>query len=358
LISPPLNLSTVDNAMVGWWERVSASEVSNHSLWISTGERLPEAGDYVQVSSLEPIGIGEWTRYRYIDLSEFSGEDLVYLAWRWEGTLADDWYIDDVEVRALGPDIITSLSAVAPEPPLAPGDSVTIEVTIENLTAGSGDNLTMSLDLPEGGGQFDDATPTVPTVDPMGTVTVQATLNLDSDLAENRYLPITVAIADDTIQWESSHSILIGTVSLFEAELSLNEPGDVEVVLGVGDPENPTWSTEVWSDELEPGPQSIQLDVTDQFDLLPPQPGSNRWFVQVESEVGLTVLSSRLNYGEEVYEAQENTVVFPSFPEQIFIPEPPAFTVLSQSPVLAHQVTTVYPFPFTFKIVVPILKVK
>ena len=144
----------------------------------------------------------------------------------------------------------------------------------------------MSLDLPEGGGQFDDATPTVPTVDPMGTVTVQATLNLDSDLAENRYLPITVAIADDTIQWESSHSILIGTVSLFEAELSLNEPGDVEVVLGVGDPENPTWSTEVWSDELEPGPQSIQLDVTDQFDLLPPQPGSNRWFVQVESELG------------------------------------------------------------------------
>ena len=134
LISPPLNLSTVDNAMVGWWERVSASEVSNHSLWISTGERLPEAGDYVQVSTLEPIGIGEWTRYRYIDLSEYSGDDLVYLAWRWEGTLADDWYIDDVEVRALGPDIITSLSAVAPEPPLVPGDSVTIEVTIENLT--------------------------------------------------------------------------------------------------------------------------------------------------------------------------------------------------------------------------------
>ena len=119
LISPPLNLSTVDNAMVGWWERVSASEVSNHSLWISTGERLPEAGDYVQVSTLEPIGIGEWTRYRYIDLSEYSGDDLVYLAWRWEGTLADDWYIDDVEVRALGPDIITSLSAVAPEPACA-----------------------------------------------------------------------------------------------------------------------------------------------------------------------------------------------------------------------------------------------
>ena len=332
LISPPLNLSTVDNAMVSWWERVSSAEVSNHSLWISTGERLPEDGDYVQVSTLEPIGIGEWTRYRYIDLSDFAGEELVYLAWRWEGTLADDWYIDDVEVRALGPDIITQLSVVAPETPLTPGDSISIEITIDNLTSGIGDNLAMSLSLPEGGGQFENENPEIPTIESNGSVTVQATLNLDLEVAENRYLPIAVAISDDSAQWEDTHNILIGTVSLFDAELSLNEPGEVEVILGVGDPDNPTWSFEVWSDDLDQGTQNIQLDVTDQFALLPPQPGSNRWFVQIESEVGLTVLTSTLNYGDQVYAAQENTVIYPSFPEQIFIPEPPAFTLFSQSP--------------------------
>ena len=332
LISPPLNLASVDNAMVGWWERVSASDVSNHSLWISTGERLPEDGDYVEVSTLEPIGVGEWTRYRYIDLSSFAGEELVYLAWRWEGTLADDWYIDDVEVRALGPDIITQLSVIAPEAPLAPGDSVTIEISIENLTSGTGENLSMSLGLPDGGGAFEDASPVVPTIDSMGTVTVEATLNLDSDLAANRYLPISVAISDDATQWESTHNILVGVPSVFDAAFNLNEAGDVEVILGVGDPDNPTWSTEVWSDDLDVGNQSIQFDVTDQFNLLPPQPGENRWYMQVESEVGLTLVSSTINYGDVVYTAQENTVVFPGFPERVFIPEPPSFSVLSQSP--------------------------
>ena len=276
----------------------------------------------------------------------------MYLAWRWEGTLADDWYIDDVEVRALGPDIITQLSVAAPETPLTPGDSLSIEITIENLTSGIGDNLAMSLSLPEGGGQFENENPEVPTVESNGTVTVQATLNLDLEVAENRYLPIAVAISDDSAQWEDTHNSLIGTVSLFDAELSLNEPGEVEVILGVGDPDNPTWSSEVWSDDLDQGTQNIQLDVTDQFALLPPQPGSNRWFVQIEQKLFRLdehVIMRSLRSGK-------NTVIYPSFSYRFF-PEPPAFT-LFQSPSSSSPGDNSHRSLCTFKTVVPIHRAK
>ena len=96
--------------MVGWWEDVrSATEDSSHSLWISTDQRLPESGSYVEVQSLDVPFESGWRRYRYVDLSPWAGEPLVYLGWRWVGTLADEWYIDDVEVRALGPDLELTL---------------------------------------------------------------------------------------------------------------------------------------------------------------------------------------------------------------------------------------------------------
>ena len=48
---------------------------------------------------------GEWLQHSYIDLSQWAGEDVVYLAWRWQGVEADDWYLDDVEVVPLAPDL-------------------------------------------------------------------------------------------------------------------------------------------------------------------------------------------------------------------------------------------------------------
>ena len=77
----------------------------------------------------------EWERHRYIDLSELAGEPLVYLAWRWEGTLADEWFIDDVSVRPLGPDF-SSVVATAPET-FAPGDAIQVTARFDNLTAGT-----------------------------------------------------------------------------------------------------------------------------------------------------------------------------------------------------------------------------
>ena len=98
LISPPLDLSGLDGAMVGWWERVSASEVSAHSLWVSTGSRLPEDGDFQEVSTLEPIESGNGPAIVTL-ISQCCGTISIYIAWRWEGTL-DDWYIDTWGSRA------------------------------------------------------------------------------------------------------------------------------------------------------------------------------------------------------------------------------------------------------------------
>ena len=50
-------------------------------LWVSTDQRLPDAGTYVEVQTLDvPLESG-WRRYRYVDLSPWAGEPMVYLGW-------------------------------------------------------------------------------------------------------------------------------------------------------------------------------------------------------------------------------------------------------------------------------------
>ena len=75
--------------MVRWFEMGRGDfSLANHELYISTGARLPEDGDYQLVQILdvpEDRTEGEWLQHSYIDLSQWAGEDVVYLAWRWQG---------------------------------------------------------------------------------------------------------------------------------------------------------------------------------------------------------------------------------------------------------------------------------
>ena len=71
-----------------------SNRAANHSLWISTTTPDVE-GAFEKVLDLPTE---EWERSSLVDLSAWGGNG-VYLAWYYEGQYADDWYIDDVDVR-------------------------------------------------------------------------------------------------------------------------------------------------------------------------------------------------------------------------------------------------------------------
>ena len=136
--------------MVGWWEfGLSTEEMQAHTLWISTTSRLPEDGGFREIEVLDSPISGEWGRYRYVDVSAYLGEPLVYVGWSWEGSYADEWFIDDISVVPLAPDF--DIDLVTEPSPLSPGEEATFTVLLSNETVKDAENVSVELIFPEGG---------------------------------------------------------------------------------------------------------------------------------------------------------------------------------------------------------------
>ncbi|MBN2004490.1 MAG: VCBS repeat-containing protein [Anaerolineae bacterium] len=69
-----------------------------HGVWISAGNPDPQAGDYVELWSGDT---GENWQEQRVNLSAYAGRQ-AYLAFRYEGDYADQWFIDDVTVEREG----------------------------------------------------------------------------------------------------------------------------------------------------------------------------------------------------------------------------------------------------------------
>ncbi|MBN1876694.1 MAG: VCBS repeat-containing protein [Anaerolineae bacterium] len=86
------------NGQLTFWQRdMHQSWYYDHAVWITTGD-VPNP----QVSSYQELWSGDtentWEQ-QFIDLSDYAGQQ-AYLAFRYEGDFNDEWYIDDVEVKA------------------------------------------------------------------------------------------------------------------------------------------------------------------------------------------------------------------------------------------------------------------
>ncbi len=64
-------------------------------VWISTGSGDPSDGDFVELEEISNP-VANWTK-RVIDLSGYAGQN-VYIAFRYQGNFATEWFIDDVMV--------------------------------------------------------------------------------------------------------------------------------------------------------------------------------------------------------------------------------------------------------------------
>lgn len=330
LISPPLDLSTLDTAMVLWREKGAAVDEASHGLYISVTGRDPDAGDFIPLEAALPAPTeGDWAASQVYDLSDWVGEPVVFLAWYYEGSLADDWSVDEVEVRALAPALSASLDW-SPNP-VHPGETAALTVTLENAVNAGTSGLVATLSLPEGGGTLAEDTVELGDLEPLGTVEASFSLSLDPTLDDDSELPLALEVTDGLDTWSFDLTFIVGEPSTGEITLSLDEATSLIVSFGAGDPDEPSVETTVWSGAVAAGTSTLTTDLTAFHDALPPEAGPNRWFARVLPGASGSVDGLVITVGSETYEATELPALTADTEALVYVPEPPDPTLLTVS---------------------------
>lgn len=323
LISPALDFGSLSQIQVTWQERGATVENANHQLYISVGDSDPTDGGYELVSALPAPSTEGWARSAVYDLSAWAGQSPVYLAWYFEGTNSDDWYIDQVAVEELKADI--ELGSSVPAEQHDPGDTLTLSVLLNNRTSVEATDLNVALSFPEGGAAG--ASQTIASLLGNQSTTSDFSITLDASIETNRYLPFRVDVSGDEGTWTYEGQLLVGKASTATVEWSGVLGGALNMSLGVGDPDAPDWETELYSGDAAL-PLSLSLDITGQADYLPPSAQNGRWFLRVDADGAGYVDSFAIDHAGTVYSSGSVDVFLRE--AVIQLPEPPNF-VLSSS---------------------------
>ncbi len=108
LVTPLLRLPYGEDWALSFWSKnINPAWYGSNSVWLSTGSLDPNDGNYVQIWHPTSV-VEDWT-LDTVDLSNWAGQN-VFLAFRYQGHDAHDWYLDDVCVEVLtgdftGPEI-------------------------------------------------------------------------------------------------------------------------------------------------------------------------------------------------------------------------------------------------------------
>jgi hypothetical protein len=93
LITPIL--SVIDGDKISFWQNQNnEQEYTYHGLWVCSSECTNPPTNWTEHCELGP-GLGDTWEKMEIDLSAYEGDD-IFLAFRYQGDWADEWYIDDV----------------------------------------------------------------------------------------------------------------------------------------------------------------------------------------------------------------------------------------------------------------------
>ena len=335
LISPPLDFSGKELIAARWFERHLDSGIcaEAHSLYVSTTFPDPALGEYTLIADL-PVSGSAWESSAWHDLSAYAGNEKVYVALYYEGGSAGRWQVDDFYVGEPLADV--ALHSVSDLPPgTAPGSSaVELSVSVVNTSAAySAPELTATLTTSDPDVTVVSAGASYAAMAPGATADGSAPFVFDvgAGHADNSYLDFAVQLTDGEGHfWTVPVRQLMGVEST--ATVTYTATSDLELELGHGPPVAPDYSVSVDVADLvdSAGQLPWELNVTEQADLLPPGPGSRRWFLRATNEgVGsVTVDSFELNVGGVAHLADGLPVsVLPAEEVLILLPDPPVLSV-------------------------------
>jgi len=108
LVSPPIAFGGESYTLSFYSSNNYPEDYEKNSVWVSTGSGNPADGDFVEVWS--PASVGEdWVKTE-LPLASYSNQK-VYIAFRYEGNNAHEWYLDDVKIVEIsGGDPISELT--------------------------------------------------------------------------------------------------------------------------------------------------------------------------------------------------------------------------------------------------------
>ncbi len=327
LISPAIDLGAAPSAQVTWYEYGASVDEASHTLMVSTGSRDPADGEYTALSNPLPAPTdGEWARSAAYDLSAYTGQ-VIYLAWHYVGQDADDWYIDDVAVTELGADLVASL-ATSPEV-VRPGESGVLTVSVTNTSSVSASDVSVSVELPDGGASFTSSSQLVGEIAAGASGTADFDYTVGGTTSDNRYLPLTVTVSSSGDPVVLDDQLLVGRASSASFTFDNLATGSVRVSVGVGDLDAPDYELEVFAGEAAEGETTYTADITDAYASLPPAAGALRWWLRVDTAEGGTVTDFAINYDATDYVSTDTPSAVASDNEGvIYLPEPPAPTIL------------------------------
>ncbi len=327
LITPPLDFSTASEVAVSWYEYGSGSSAGHHGLFASTVSPDPADGTYVPVMELlDNPPDGAWGRAAYVDLSALAGQPVVWLAWYYEGQQADDWWLDDVYVGSMRADLSLVDLIVDPEP-IHPGETGELRVTLSNLTSVGGDALNVAVEFPEGGASV---VPTAQDLGPLagdGAAQAVFALTIDSTVPEPSYVPVRVTADLDGQLYTFEDELLVGVASRALVSWQPLTDGTTSITLGVGDPDSPTWEQRIFSGTAT-DPLVLEVDISEQRDLLPPSTGDFRWFLVVDGVVTGILDSFSIEHLGVTYQGPSIEPTYSGQEAVFFLPEKPEFSLV------------------------------
>lgn len=333
LVSPPLDFSGQADVQVTWYEWGNYTSFASHELFLSTGSPDPADGDFVSVAALAAPLEDRWGRSAAVDLTAWAGEPLVYLAWQYEGGFADDWYLDDVAVGPLTPDLTLTDVQIDDGGDLHPGDTVPVTFTVVNRTTKSAVDLTFapaaSTDAP-----LVLTSPSGPvTLEGLGTQVVQGQLSIDAGYPDNTWVPYGLTATSGTEFWSWDLEAIVGELSKAHIELQTSELGLLQVWLGVGDPADPEIELAAFSEVAAAGTKTYEVDLSSQAALLPPGPADRRWYLRVLSEKSGTLTSFRIDHDGSDYVSEDLGAFVADVDQIYYLPRPAVPVVLSSTSV-------------------------
>ena len=131
LVSPPLELPDgADPYLTFQQYTLWTFDYRYHGVAISSGSPDPEDGDFVELAEIDFFSDEEWSEVGPIDITGYSGT--VYLAFHYEGTDGDVWYVDDVFVGVPLEHDVACEGLSIENPFVEPDIPLTISATLDN----------------------------------------------------------------------------------------------------------------------------------------------------------------------------------------------------------------------------------
>lgn len=327
LISPALDFSTLDRIEVGWFEYGDYAANADHSLWISTTGPDPDLGTFELVTELGSPPEDAWGKSRTIDLTAWAGNETVWLAWHYQGQFSDAWYIDDVSVRALGPDLTATGFSWDP---VDPGGSTTLTLSVENLVDAASGPITVDWTVDPAYGTV--TTPVeVGAIDALGTADWVTTLVVDAATPDNSYIPVIIDATDGERSWTWTEKVVVGVPSAATVAIDQTTKALVSLSLGVGDPDAPDIEIPVVSEVKDVGAWTWTVDLTDQWAWLPPAAGDLRWWVRVDAAGAGSVTEFTIDWDATTYTSDDLGAYEMDVEGIFYLPRPPAPAIVGSS---------------------------